>query len=227
MFVREISMIAVDLDDLLDQYETEDSKKDKRRLLERSLMLSIRGLTLLGREPLIASTRARLNNMRSQFSDNVQDVLEELRQDSTTLELFLGAECRLLEDLGLNEAAIARIRTAMERSVEEGKALSRAQGEDAPWLDSSALASGIEELVGILEYEFRTLYDDERHTKLLKRLIGVFEVLGGALIVAGNAAAGAAAAPATVGLSTLGAAASTAIGTDVLGRGMDQVRNSD
>ncbi len=83
----------------------------------------------------------------------------------------------------------------------------------------------MQSLIETLTGELDRLYDDTRHKKLVARLAGVFETLGGALLVAGNAAAGAIGTPVTAGLSAAGAAVSTAAGVEVISRGVDRAKS--
>jgi hypothetical protein len=221
LFVIEISQIVNDLNLLLDGFEVQDNKRDRRSLLERSVLLSIRGLEILRQEPLIDNTNEYFVTMRSRLSDNEWACREELRHDSTTLKLFLGAECRLLGDLGVSDNAVSRIRDALERAVRE-------VSEDRESLENemrSRLKEQMSSLIAELTGELNRLYDDTRHEKLISRLVGVFETLAGALIIAGNAAVGAVGAPATAGISLVGAAVSTAAGTEVISRGIDQAKS--
>jgi hypothetical protein len=73
-------------------------------------------------------------------------------------------------------------------------------------------------MLAVLEEEARRL-DDESYRVILRRLLGVFEALGGALVVGANAAVGAAGAPVSGGLSAAGAAMSAVCGTEMFSRG--------
>jgi hypothetical protein len=222
LFVIEISQIVNDLDLLLDEFEVQDNKRDRHRLLERSVLLSIRGLKILLQEPLIERTDEYFETMPRRLNDNEWAAREELRHDSTTLRLFLAAECRLLGDLGVSDDAVDRIRGALERAIwEASEDRESLENEMRPRHLREQMFSLIEELTG----ELNRLYDDTRHKKLIARLTGVFETLAGALIIAGNAAVGAAGTPVTAGLSVVGAAVSTAAGTEVISRGIDRAKS--
>lgn len=159
--------------------------------------------------------------MRARLNDNEWAVREELRHDSTTLRLFLAAECRLLRDLGVSDNAVGRIRDAIEGAIQE-------TSEDRESLEGqmrSRLQEQMGSLIQELTNELNRLYDDGRHEKLIAQLAGVFEALGGALVIAGNAAVGAIGTPVTAGISLIGAAVSTAVGTEVISRGVDRARS--
>jgi hypothetical protein len=94
-----------------------------------------------------------------------------------------------------------------------------------PYEYTQDLRDRMQSLVETLTNELDRLYDDARHKQLISRLAGVFETLGGALVVAGNAAAGAIGAPVTAGLSAAGAAVSSAAGVEIISRGVDRAKN--
>jgi hypothetical protein len=221
LFVIEIPQIVNDLDLLLDEFEVQDDKRNRRRLLERSVLLSIRGLNVLTREPFIENPDEYLVSMRGRLNDNVWAVQEELRHDSTTLTLFLAAECRLLGDLGVSDKAVGRIRDTLEEAFREIPA----DRETFQAQMRHRLQERMESLIAELTAELDRLFDDNRHEKLIARLTGVFEALGGALVVAGNAAVGAAGTPVTAGISLVGTAVSTAAGTEIISRGVDRARS--
>jgi hypothetical protein len=226
LFVSQIVLIQNDLDLLLDEAELEGKKRDRTRLLERSLLLSIRGLELLREEPLIEDAEQNLEDMWRRADGNIWRVAEELRQDSTTLKLFLGSECQLLRYLGLSEGSVARINDSLRRAIREGQALSTLVNGPTLLATSSSdgLRNQISSLVDELVSELNQIYRDDRHRALVSKLVGVFETLGGALVVAGNTAVGAAAAPATVGLSVVGAGVSTILGAEIVSRGIDRAK---
>lgn len=237
MFIREICLLVNDLDLILEEFEVQDGKRarrrgvgrifsgdgkrDRRGLLERSVLLSIRGLNLLAQEPLIYGPNEYYDSMRKRLNDNEWAVREELRHDSTTLTLFLEAECRLLRDLGVSGNAVGRIRDALEGAIQETSVDRESLEAQVRSRLQEQMGSLIQELTG----ELNRLYDDDRHEKLIARLAGVFEALGGALVVAGNAAVGAIGTPVTAGISLVGAAVSTAVGTEVISRGVDRARS--
>jgi len=232
LFVREISLMVNDLDLLLDDFEVQDDKRNRGRLLERAVLLSIRGLNVLVQEPFVTNPDEYLMVMQERFDQNPWVVQEELRQDSTTLTLFLAAECRLLSDLGVSESAVSRIRGALEGAIrgfpaeEEIATESPHAGEIWEPTDyGESLRGRMQSLIETLTHELDRLYDDDRHRKLIARLAGVFETLGGALLVAGNAAAGAVGTPVTAGLSAIGAAVSSAAGIEIISRGVDRAKN--
>lgn len=203
--------MANDLADLLDQWEVSDDKKEKRRLLERSVLLSMRSVQVLAQEPLVEDPERYLESITRRHCDNLWGIAEEIRHDYTTVTLFLGSECRMLQDLGLSPVAVQRLRDALERAIMEA----RRRPEE--------LRGRIDKLLAELRDELRGLYDDRRHERLMSRVVGVFEALGGALVIAANAAAGAAGAPASGGLTiVVGVPLSAAVGTEVISRGVDR-----
>lgn len=213
MLVQEVVLMANDLADLLDQWEVSDDKKEKRRLLERSVLLSMRAVQVLAQEPLVGDPEGYLESIAGRHFDNLWGIAEEIRHDYTTVTLFLGSECRMLQDLGLLPVAVQRLRDALERAIMEAR--ERPEG----------LRGRIDELLAELRNELRRLYDDRRHERLMSRVLGVFEALGGALVIAANAAAGAVGAPASGGLTiVVGVPLSTAVGTEVISRGVDRAK---
>jgi hypothetical protein len=229
LFVIQIALLVNDLDQLLDEFEVEDNKEDRRRLLERSLLLSIRGLDLLQQEPLVASPDTYLASMRKRVSDEEWAASEALRHDETTLRLFLTAECRLLASLGVSETAVSRIRNSLEGAIREvGDTIWEAAKNDriAEQMQSG-FQKDIQAVVDQLTAELNQLYKDDRHKKLIGRLAGVFSILGGVLVIATNAAVGTAGAPATMGVTAVGAALSTAAGGEVISRGVDLAKAKD
>jgi hypothetical protein len=122
---------------------------------------------------------------------------------------------RLLADLGLSESAVARIRDSLESAIYEGQ-----RGSD---LVEPAMTT----LIADLSAELRRLHQDQRHEHLMSRVLGVFETLGGAMVVAANAAAGLPGAPLTGGVTVVGAAVSIAAGTEVISRGIDRAKQRD
>lgn len=210
MFVKELALIVNDLDLLLDEFEVVDRKRDSRRLLERAVLLSIRGIAIMLREPLIEGVDGYLESMEARLDNNAWAIAEELRHDSTTLELFLAAECRLLQDIGLSDSAVARIRNALEGTIREGSS------------KPEELRGRMTSLLNELTAELSRLYDSDRHRKLISQLAGVFEALGGALVIATNVSVGALGAPVSAGVTLVGAAVSTAAGTEVISRGVDR-----
>jgi hypothetical protein len=231
LLVKEISQMVNDLDLLLDDFEVQDDKRNRGRLLERAVLLSIRGLNVLAQEPFVTSPTDYLLTMQERLDHNPWKVQEELRHDSTTLTLFLVAECRLLGDLGVSESAVNRIRDALEGAIWEFP-LDRLT-QEPPHIGeiweryefTEDIRDRMQSLIETLTGELDRLYDDTRHKKLVARLAGVFETLGGALLVAGNAAAGAIGTPVTAGLSAAGAAVSTAAGVEVISRGVDRAKS--
>ena len=70
LFVIQISQMVNDLDLFLDEFEVQDDKRNRRRLLERSVLLSIRGLNVLVEEPFMGSTNEYFETMRARLNDN-------------------------------------------------------------------------------------------------------------------------------------------------------------
>jgi hypothetical protein len=84
LFVKEISQMVNDLDLLLDDFEVQEDKRNRGRLLERAVLLSIRGLKVLVQEPFVTSPTDYLVTMQGRLNNNPWAVQEELRHDSTT-----------------------------------------------------------------------------------------------------------------------------------------------
>ncbi|HEV3313279.1 MAG TPA: hypothetical protein VG815_22445 [Chloroflexota bacterium] len=213
MVVREISLIANDLDQLIDDYEIPGiRKKEKDRLLEKGLVLSLRGLELLRQEPLMSNPSRYLEQIRAEMDINPYQVARDLRQDSTTLTFFLEAETRLLMDLGLTEDTASQIRSALEEVLQDDK------------LEPRDVSRRIGQLMTDLRAELGRVHNNRRHDRILDRLMGVLETLGGGILIAANAAFVGPGTVLTGPLSPAGAAVSIAGGTEVIGRGVDRAR---
>ena len=173
-------------------------KREKERILEKGLVLSLRGLELLREEPLMSNPSRYLEQIRAEMNINPYQVIRDLRQDSTTLTFFLEAETRLLMDLGLTEDTASQIRSALEEVLQDDT------------LEPGDVSRRLDRLMTNLRTELVRIHNNRRHDQTLDRLIGVLEVLGGGVLIAANAAF---VAPGTVlsgPLSPAGAAVSIA-----------------
>ncbi len=192
---------------LLDEYDTlrdaRRNREERRRLLQRASLASVRGLGAL-----IEDRQTRQLMPRD---DDYYRLLEEMRQDEALLRLFLRTEMRLLEDLGVSAPAIKRI--------EESLGYVLLELSDMPELAEDRLR----ELLNSFEGSLAALDEEGREREAVARLLGVVQTLGGALLVGANGVAGLGSAGATLGatvvLSAAGAAISIAAGTEVMNRG--------
>jgi len=214
VIVAQVLLEAHSLDLILDEFELTGKHKDRERLLGLGLMLSVRGLDVLIEEPFVRDPQSYVENMEQRLNANGAAVAEELRQDSAVLRAFLGAECRLLKDLGLSRDAVARTRRAIAAVIVDGQ------------MDPEALGERMVSLRDQLMQDLQQLDDDSRHRAIWRRLSGVLEVLCGAIVVAGDAIVGASAAPATAGISAQGAAVSIGAGIEVISRGVDRAKDA-
>ncbi|TGD89965.1 hypothetical protein BayCH28_05115 [Mycolicibacterium sp. CH28] len=187
------------------------SSKKKMTLLRRATLASTRGIEalrqdILTREPLpprdeIAQDRA----MR-----------EAMRQDDALIDAFTTAECRLLVDMGVDEQTVARIRFDLRTSVR--RVLN--DPELTPG-HREVVAAQLAELVERMRLEVERLQVDSDHRELLRQVSGALAILAGGAIVVSNGLVGAGLTPITGGLSAGGAALSSAVGADMISRGID------
>jgi hypothetical protein len=192
----------------LDELLVLGNRKNRRQLMELAVLSSLRAIRVLEEEPFVVDPDRYLAELEERSDYNLAQVREELREDTVRLRLFLEAECRLLLDLGVSQRAVDRIRRDLA---------ARALGDPEQVED---MRSALNELLATLDSELEHLDDDESHGRLLRRLVGVLEALGGALVVGADAAAGAAGAAASAGLTVAGAGISGAFGTETFTRGV-------
>ncbi len=190
---------------VLDQFESTPGRirgaARRRQLLQMAILASSRGIRALIEEWFTRDLG---------FSDDdVYRSVEAMREDRALLRAFVQAECRLLRDLGVSGAAVQKTRMSLE------SVLLTLEGAANP----ESTAEQLNALLGTLEQDMSALKDEIRDEQLRRRLIGILETLGGGLIVGANAAVGAGAIPVTFGLSPIGAAISTAAGSQMLCRG--------
>jgi hypothetical protein len=207
MILEQVLAEAHSLDLLIDEFEVTGDKKARERLLQRGLRIAVRGTEVLQEEPFVTDPRRYLEERYEGLEHNPWALMEELRHDSAALKLFLSAECRLLADIGLSPAAVARTRAALAEALTEGE------------MNPEGFRDVMTSLVQALTQDLERVADDSRHRQIWRRLCGVLEVLCGAAVIGADALVGAAAAPATAGVSIVGAAVSQAAGTEVVARG--------
>jgi hypothetical protein len=206
LIVEEVALAANSVNEILDKCQVLGNRRNRRQWLNLAALASIRGLRVLSEEPFVTNTAGYLNDLAQQYNFNSAAMREDLRQSTVRLRLFLEAECRLLGDLGLSDAAVGRVRLDLIGMIMSGPE----RPDNLPQVLSHVIAA--------LEQDARGQGDD-RDQILFRKLLGVVEALGGALIVGVNAAVGAAGAPVTGGLSTVGAAVSGVFGTEMFSRG--------
>ena len=214
MILEQVLLEAHSLDLIIDEYEVTGNRGERKRLLERGLQTSIRGMEVLINEPFVQDPRRYVHDMEERFSSNSAAVAEELRHDAAALRVFLSAEVRLLSDLGLRPHTVTRTRSAIAEAITEGQR------------NPETLAGRMAALVNELREELNRLEGDARHRSIWHRLSGVLMVLCGAIVIGGDTLVGGAGAPATGGLSAAGAALSIAAGTEVISQGVDQAREA-
>src|SRR5712691_3672604 len=86
------------------------SRRRKAEFLHRATLASIRGIEALRED---ARTREPLPSP----SEITREVRETLRQDEALVKQFVKAECRLLEDMGVDPEAVNRVRCDLEASL--------------------------------------------------------------------------------------------------------------
>lgn len=188
---------------------TADSKREKANLLRMASAASVRGIEALRQDIL---TREPLPGP----DDRDRAIREAMRQDEALLHAFTTAECRLLSDLGVDESAVARIRDDLHASV-----LIVLNNPDLTPAHREDVASQLAELVERMQREVQLLRVNSDHDELVRQVSGALAVLAGGVIVVSNGLVGAGLTPITGGLSAGGAALSTAVGTDMISRGID------
>jgi hypothetical protein len=94
---------------LLDEYDTlhdeRRNRDERRRLLQRAGMASVRGVG--------APFEDRRTRAFMPPDPDFYRLLEEMRQDEALLRLFLKTEMRLLEDLGVSASAVKKIEDSL------------------------------------------------------------------------------------------------------------------
>jgi hypothetical protein len=190
---------------VLDQFESTPrrirNRARRRELLQMAVLASSRGIQVLIEEQFTRDLG---------FSDDdIYRSVETMRQDRALLSAFVVAECRLLRDLGVSAAAVEKAKTSLENVL--------LTLESKP--DPEVTVERLQALLGTLERDLSNLQDQTHDDELKQRLIGILETLGGGLIVGANAAIGIGTTPVTFGLSAVGAAISTAAGTEMVSRG--------
>jgi hypothetical protein len=199
---------------LLDEYdslrEARRNRDERRRLLQRAVSASVRGIGTLVED---------VQTQKFMPVDNdFYRVLEEMRQDEALLRLFLRTEMRLLQDLGVSDSAIKKVEASL------GDVLLEFDGKPE-------VAEGrLHELLSSFEQSLYALDQQDREAEVVGRLLGVVQALGGALLVGANGVAGVGSAAASLGatvvLSAAGAAISIAAGTEVMNRGAAKALNA-
>lgn len=221
MVVIEVALVTNELADLLDRWDqpgrgkTAPGREERRRLLERAIALSLRGLALLSSDEMFREPAAYMGRLDEQFRRSPWEAAREVHQDLTTLRLFLAAERRLLRDLGLSDAALDRLQGPLEAALD---AVLGGRGSEA---DLRGLPEALEAARGQLAQELSRLSGEDRHDQVWDRIRRIFDVLGGALVVVGDVAVVAPTAPVTGGLSAAGAALSVAVGVQAVKTGLE------
>ena len=205
------------LNRVLDEFETTPggirSRSRRRQLLQRAILASIRGVEVL--------VEQKYTENFGVSDDDLYRSIEDMRQDRALLRAFVQAECRLLRDLGLDKRAVERTRESLEDVL---LTLNQPIDPYGTGVGLERTTERLDALIQTLHQDLEMLGEEIRDEELRSRLVGVFEVLGGGLIVVANTAVGAGAAPVTFGLSTAGAAVSVAAGSGMIGDGIASAR---
>jgi hypothetical protein len=100
---------------VLDEFESIHgrfrSRRQKRELLERATHASIRGVEALVKEQWIRDPGYLYTVFES--GEDEARMREAIRHDAALLDAFVAAECRLLEDLGVQPEAVNRVRRSL------------------------------------------------------------------------------------------------------------------
>lgn len=184
------------------------SRSRKAELLHRATLASIRGIEALREDVWTREPPPPGSQITWEFR-------EMLRQDDALVRQFVKAECRLLEDMGVDHKAVNRISSDLNASMERILL-------DATLRSQISVNAQLEYLVQNLRRELEVLSAKAEHRELIRKLEGVLVALAGGMIVTSNALIGAGTIPVTGGLSTVGAALSGAVGQDLVTRGIDR-----
>jgi hypothetical protein len=204
------------LDLLLDQAESTRDPRRKGELVAAASRGAIRGLDALIRSEW-------LHRVPLQVESN--DTWSVVRGDEAAAQLFVAAECRLLEDMGVRPEAVAKIKGSLERAL-----LDPVTSADAQELTNrirevqKLLEDDLAELKRMLETQLDALEHRETVGQFRKRLLGSFEAIGGGLICGADGVLGIIGIPVTGGLSVAGAAFSSGIGGAVVGDGLNRAK---
>lgn len=222
MICDQLTLIANDLAKVLDEWEllgrerSAAARRERRRLLQRAILLSLRGLELVGDEEMFGDPKRFQDTLLTRFGGDPWEDAHRVSPDPVALRLFLAAECRLLRDLGLSGAAIDRLYEALEAAL------------DVVWQGGGSaedlwrVSEGVAEARSQLEQQLSRLSDEDHDDQVRDRIHRLFELLGGALVVAGDVAVVGPTAPVTGGLSAGGAALSVAVGVEAVKAGLQR-----
>jgi hypothetical protein len=203
--MNQVNWVLDEVDSIQGRFK---SRSRKEELLHRATLASIRGIEALRED---AWTREP-PPPASAITREVRDIL---RQDDALVRQFVKAECRLLEDMGVDHKAVNRISSDLNASL--GRILL-----DATLQSQISVESQLDYLIQNLRHELQVLRTKAEHRELIRKLEGVLIALAGGMVVTSNALIGTATIPVTGGLSIAGAALSGAVGQDLVTRGIDR-----
>ncbi len=165
---------------------------------------------MLREEPLINDTRSYLNRTYERLGGNPEAVVEEMRHDALLLQMFIHAEARLLEDVGLSPGSLeATVHMLAEVILSAAAAPER------------SFAERLDQLQTELEEDLAAIQAQETRDGTERRIAGVLGVLCGSLVVAVDAAAGVG----TAGVAAGFAGASVLAGTTLVDRSLDVLQD--
>jgi hypothetical protein len=203
--MNQVNWVLDEVDSIQGRFK---SRSRKAELLHRATLASIRGIEALRED---VSTREPL----PPESEITREAREMLRQDNALVRQFVKAECRLLEDMGVDHKAVNRISSDLNASL--GRILL-----DTTLQSQETVESQLDYLVQNLRHELQVLSTKAEHRELIRKLEGVLVALAGGMVVTSNALIAAGTIPVTGGLSVVGAALSGAVGQDLVTRGIDR-----
>ena len=181
------------------------NKRDRERLLREAVDASLRALPVLAQEPLITNTRQYLEDSYQRLNANPYALREELRQDALLLRMFMSAETRLLNDIGVHGLMLDGIVTRLIETI-----YSDAQEP------VESLEGRIGDLISELQRDLDSINREVERRGTEARLAGVLGVIGGALLCFVNTAA----TVASHGLAAGAGAASVSLGSGMVGRSL-------
>lgn len=208
MLAQQIILEANNINQALRKRDWTRRKNERRALLGQAVEASLEILPVLSREPLIANTEAYLNASFERLGNNGQALREEMRQDALVLQMFINAECRLLQEIGVGPRMLEETAKSLIAIISEG----------TPQPDGT-LAEKLNQLIAELREDLAHIRRESQRDGTAARLAGALGVLGGSLVVAADAAA----AVASHGIVAGAAGASVSAGSAMVGRSLDEV----
>jgi hypothetical protein len=207
MLPEQIIVEANNINQALRKRNWTTRKRERRALLGQAVEASLAALPILANEPLIVDTEGYLSRSFERLGNNGQALLEEMRLDALVLQMFVNAECHLLQEIGVDPSTIQGIADSLVTLIADGAR----QPHDT-------LSEKLDRLIYELQADLDTIRRQSQRDGTAERLAGALGVLGGSLVVAADAAA----AVASHGIAAGAAGASVSLGSAMVDRSLDQ-----